>query len=471
MDSEVEDKVPGIPSPGGVVVPGDGNGDGVADGDQSAVASVPFLVTTTAQSNPGNAPPVYVTLVASSQEGKVPTGSGATSALHDVRQLDAPANKPTDVQMPLGLISFKADVHANGATESFSLYVDDAVEINGYWKKNAQGSWVNLASADYGGQLVHEGDKWRLDFELQDGGEFDSDGDADGVITDPGAPGKQVQAPPPADNDSDRDQFPDALEAAHSLSVGVKDNDVFASTKFYAMQLYRDTLFREAEDAGLAYWKEVLDSDAKSRVEVADAFLNSPEFQAHAGALARLYFAAFDRIPDEAGMTHWMEQLHSQGQTLKQVAQGFADSSEFQAQYGALDNTGFLKTLYQNVLGRAPDEAGLAYWLGQLSGGTTRGEVLAGFAQSGEYKMQMQEEVAVTLLYVGLLGRSPEQGGYEHWLDQITSQGDALGAMEVFIQSDEYHDRFLPTQRQPQPLEHSLEETPVQLVGVDSMIA
>ncbi|MDD2691365.1 MAG: DUF4347 domain-containing protein [Simplicispira sp.] len=675
VSGEVEAQVPGLPGPGGVIVPGDGNGDGVADSEQPAVSSVPFLVTTTAQTNPGNAPPVYVTLVASSQDGKAPTGS--TAALRDVRQLDAPADKPADVQMPLGLLSFKADVPTNGATESFSLYVDATLAINGYWKQNAQGSWVNLASAAYGGQLVREGDKWRLDFELQDGGEFDSDGTADGVISDPGAPGYRTSTPGVAnttpaitsgatasvaenaaintvvyqtiatdpdagqkltyslsgtdaallaidsstgavtlkasadyetknsysfnvtatddgvgslnatqavtlsvtdvneaptavtltgtttslaenthiasrrevatvrvtddalgsnavtlsgrdagkfeiaggklylkagtvldfetqssyavtvsatdstvagsspvstsftlrvtnineDGDSDNDQFPDALEAAHGLSVGTKDNDVFGSTKFYAMQLYRDTLFREAEGEGLAYWQEVLDSGAQSRVEVAQAFLNSPEFQAQAGALARLYFAAFDRIPDEAGMTHWMEQLHSQGQTLEQVAQGFADSSEFQAQYGALDNTGFLKTLYQNVLGRAPDEAGLAYWLGQLSGGTTRGEVLAGFAQSGEYKVQMQEEVAVTLLYVGLLGRSPEQGGYEHWLDQITSQGDALGAMEVFIQSDEYHDRFLPTQRQPQPLEHSLEETPVQLVGVDSMIA
>ena len=211
------------------------------------------------------------------------------------------------------------------------------------------------------------------------------------------------------------------------------------------MQLYRDTLFREAEGEGLAYWQQVLDSGAQSRVQVAQAFLDSPEFQTHAGALARLYFAAFDRIPDEAGMNHWMEQLLSQGQSLEQVAQGFADSSEFQNQYGSLDNAGFLDTLYQNVLGRSPDEAGKAYWLEQLGAGTTRGEVLAGFAQSGEYQSSMREEVSVTLLYVGLLGRTPEPGGYAHWLDAIDSrQGDALGAIEAFVQSQEYHDRFLP---------------------------
>ena len=116
---------------------------------------------------------------------------------------------------------------------------------------------------------------------------------------------------------------PEEADRLHRVQtiLGVKDNDVFGSTKLYAMQLYRDTLFREAEGAGLTYWQEVLGSGAQSRAQVANAFLNSTEFQTHAGALARLYFAAFDRIPDEAGMTHWMEQLHSQGQTLEHPVQ------------------------------------------------------------------------------------------------------------------------------------------------------
>lgn len=56
-----------------------------------------------------------------------------------------------------------------------------------------------------------------------------------------------------------------------------------------------------------------------------------------------------------------------------------------------------------------------------------------------------REEVSATLLEVGLLGRTPEPGGYAHWLDAVnSSQGDALGAIEAFVQSQEYHDRFLP---------------------------
>ena len=427
------------------MVVGDGNGDGIKDSEQSQVTSLNLRQTDRVSSNP-QAPQTPVTLVVGSQDGKVSPSAG-NAKITSIGQKDAPADLPEGLSTPLGLLSFTAKADTAGATETFSLYLDGALDIDGYYKQDASGTRVNLASAANGGRVVTEHGKTRLDFVIQDGGQFDLDGKADGVITDPGAPGKMALVPPPVD--SDHDQFPDALEAVHGLSVGVKDNDVFGNPKLYAMQLYRDTLFREAEGAGLTYWQEVLGSGAQSRAEVANAFLGSSEFQTHTGALARLYFAAFERIPDEAGMTYWMEQLLHRSQSLEQVAQGFADSSEFQRQYGALDNAGFLDTLYQNVLGRLPDAPGKAYWLGQLAGGTTRGEALAGFAQSSEYQELMREEVSVTLFYVGLLGRTPDQSGYEHWLHVLNNQGDVLGAIDAFVQSQEYHDRFLPSDGGP----------------------
>jgi len=66
---------------------------------------------------------------------------------------------------------------------------DGSFWVNGYWKQNAAGTWVNLASAPFGGAIVEEGGRLRLDFKITDGGEFDADGKVDGVITDPGAVG------------------------------------------------------------------------------------------------------------------------------------------------------------------------------------------------------------------------------------------------------------------------------------------
>ncbi len=104
-----------------------------------------------------------------------------------------------------------------------------------------------------------------------------------------------------------------------------------------------------------------------------------------------------------------------------------------------------LDTLYQKLLCRLPHEAGKAYWLGQLAGGTTRGEVVAGFAQSGEYQELMHEEVSVTLFYVGLLGCTPDKSGSEHWLHVLNNQCDALRAIDAFAQSH----RFLPSDGGP----------------------
>ena len=171
---------------GGVPLAGDGNGDGIQDSLQSQVASVALVPSPTGQSNPGSGASMFTTLVVSSVDGKVASGS-SNARITDLQQLDA-ADLPSGVKAPLGLVSFVVALSSVGMTENFSLYLDAALGINGYWIKDAAGIWVNLASAPYGGQVVMEGDRLRLDFEITDGGAFDADGKADGVITDAGAP-------------------------------------------------------------------------------------------------------------------------------------------------------------------------------------------------------------------------------------------------------------------------------------------
>jgi len=105
-----------------------------------------------------------------------------------------------------------------------------------------------------------------------------------------------------------------------------------------------------------------------------------------AGQTYRLYQAAFKRTPDEAGLSHNVN-LMDGGMSIYDMANAFIGSLEFQNTYGAnVDDTQFLTLLYQNVLGRAPDDAGLAGWLSRLQSGTERKEVLFGFSESAENK-------------------------------------------------------------------------------------
>ncbi len=102
------------------------------------------------------------------------------------------------------------------------------------------------------------------------------------------------------------------------------------------------------------------------------------------GAAYRLYRAAFDRTPDKAGVGYWIAAMDN-GLSLDAAAQGFVSSAEFATVYGtAPSNTDFVSRLYQNVLDRPGEAAGIAYWVGVLGRGVSRAEVLADFSESNE---------------------------------------------------------------------------------------
>lgn len=165
--------------------------------------------------------------------------------------------------------------------------------------------------------------------------------------------------------------------------------------------LYDNVLDRAPDAGGLASWVAALDA-GRSRSQVVAGFSESAEFQnrTEAAALAvsragvqadwtddvyRLYQAALDRAPDAGGLQNWTGAL-ANGRGALEVAAGFVNSVEFQNRYGTTTNTQFITLLYNNVLDRAPDAAGLASWAGALTNGNlTRTDVLRGFAQSQEF--------------------------------------------------------------------------------------
>ena len=123
----------------------------------------------------------------------------------------------------------------------------------------------------------------------------------------------------------------------------------------------------------------------------------------------------------------------------------FASSPEFIATYGSLNNSDFVTLVYQNVLGRAPDGAGLAYWVAQLNGGfMTRGQVMVGFSESPEYQGSSYNRVFVTMIYYGMLRRVPEQFGFNYWVAALNAGASALDLINAFLVAPEYHGRFLP---------------------------
>ncbi len=104
-----------------------------------------------------------------------------------------------------------------------------------------------------------------------------------------------------------------------------------------------------------------------------------------AGQAYRIYQAAFNRAPDAAGLGYWISVMDS-GATLNNIAQSFVDSPEFKALYGTNPtNAQVVAKMYDNVLHRTPDQAGYDYWVGVLSRGEASvAAVLATFGESPE---------------------------------------------------------------------------------------
>ena len=125
----------------------------------------------------------------------------------------------------------------------------------------------------------------------------------------------------------------------------------------------------------------------------------------NAGASYRLYKAAFDRQPDSGGLGYWMHKLDKGADLVRDVANGFINSKEFQSLYGEnTSNATFITNLYQNVLHRAPEAEGYAYWEMTLLSGASRANVLTKFSDSNENIDQVASLVANGIAYTEHLG-------------------------------------------------------------------
>ncbi len=269
----------------------------------------------------------------------------------------------------------------------------------------------------------------------------DTDGDGMSDTWEQANFGSATAADPVADGDGDG--LTNLREYEEARMPTAKDNDIFASTRLFAMQQYRDFLSREGDAGGIVFWTGQMDGGAQPRDRMVETFFGSAEFQGVFAPVVRLYFSYFLRIPDYAGLDFWIGQARS-GASLAAISSAFAASAEFQQRYGALSNAQFVDLVYQNVLGRAADAPGLAFWTAQMNAGMTRGALMVQFSESPEYAAVIGNSVYVTMMYVGMLRRSPDPGGFDFWVGTMNAGGSGLALIGEFLAAPEYRNRFLP---------------------------
>jgi hypothetical protein len=243
--------------------------------------------------------------------------------------------------------------------------------------------------------------------------------------------------------DRDADGIPDCVEQSTGRNPSIKDNDVFADARLFAMQQYRDFLGREGDGGGIDFWTNQVNA-GYPRDQVIESFFGSAEFQGRRAPVARLYFAYFLRHPDYEGLQFWTRYFDA-GHTLAEISSHFAASPEFASTYGSLSNGQFVTLVYNNVLGRDPDGPGLFFWKAQLdSSAMTRGQVMVAFSESSEFATRIVNMVYVTMMYVGMLQRTPDQAGFDFWVNYKNQGNSGLALINGFLASPEYRGRFLP---------------------------
>ena len=97
----------------------------------------------------------------------------------------------------------------------------------------------------------------------------------------------------------------------------------------------------------------------------------------------RMYTMVLGRRSEAEGFNYWKSRILSGETTGATCAYGFFESAEYRG--FNTSNEQYVKTLYNVILGRDCDPAGLQYWLNFLAQGTSRVNILAGFVGSQEY--------------------------------------------------------------------------------------
>ena len=99
--------------------------------------------------------------------------------------------------------------------------------------------------------------------------------------------------------------------------------------------------------------------------------------QANLDAVQKLYIAYLGRAADQAGLNFWANAIESGVSTIESVATGFTLTAEYESIYGNLSNEALVEEIYQNTFGRASDADGKAFWVSQLASGAVTADTIA----------------------------------------------------------------------------------------------
>ena len=206
-----------------------------------------------------------------------------------------------------------------------------------------------------------------------------------------------------------------------------------STSQRFVTQVYQDLLGRPPDPPGLSYWSAQIDG-GQPRYAIAVTLTSSTEYVGDAvQAQYRKYLGrSADGTTSTGGEGFWVSYI-SRGATYEQLAESLIASDEYFTVRAGGGNTLYVKTLYQDILGRAPDPAGLAYWVARLDAGQARSPVSASILVSTEGYQDLVRAVFQTFLR-----HQPDGAGLTFWTGELQSGLRDELLIASIIGSDEY---------------------------------
>ena len=171
---------------------------------------------------------------------------------------------------------------------------------------------------------------------------------------------------------------------------------------------------------------------------VAAAFTHSSE--ALTNFVAQAYTVYLRRPAEQNGLSFWTGQLAS-GLTDEGLEADFIGSPEYIQAHGG-SGAGWVTGMYEDLLGRAPDPNGLAFWTGQVQAGISPVSIALGFAASPE-----REGNILGADFEIYLGRAIDPGSKNFYLQQFADGVRNEDIVAALVGSAEYYNNLTKGQQ------------------------
>jgi hypothetical protein len=197
----------------------------------------------------------------------------------------------------------------------------------------------------------------------------------------------------------------------------------------FVAKAYQDLLHHAPDTNALNEWSLVLDQGVR-RDRVAFAITRSSDY--FTVVIDDLYQKYLKRAPDQRGMSDDLAFLTSGG-TREEVEAGIIGSDEYFSIRCGGSVQGWKDTMYSDVFGRAIDPTGDSHIQASLDVGVPRRGIAEAIFSSGEFRYDF-----INGLYETLLGRPAEQAGINEWLGYIQAGHRDEEVIAGIVGSPEY---------------------------------